>query len=156
MLAVALLPSLRDLERRAREGRAGLAPAVAALVGSRLLDGAPLPVIEEVAATAVSEHVPAGHVLLRQGDEANDVLVLAEGSVDVTVDGVWVNVVDAPGYGGEIGLLQRSARTATVSAASDCVVYRISGRDFLVALGGSSPVPLQTEMAARLRRSGTS
>ena len=154
VLALALLPSLRDLERRARAGRVELEPAIAALQASRLLDGASAPVVERLAASAPEEQVPAGTILLRQGDEAIDVLVLAEGRVHVDVDGVQVNVVEAPGYVGEIGLLQQSRRTASVTAATECVVHRIYGAAFVSALGGSAPVALQSEMAVRLRRGG--
>lgn len=156
VLAIGLLPALRDLEDRARRGREELKPAVAALRASGLLEGAALPVVERLATSAVAEHVPAGAILLRQGDEATDVFVLAEGRLKISVDGVDVNVVEAPGYVGEIGLLLGSRRTATVTAATDALLHRISGRDFSAAVGGSAPIALQTEMAVRLRRTGTS
>jgi MFS family permease len=156
LLAVALLPSLRDLERRSGEGRTELEPVVAAILASGLLEGAPLPAVERLAASVLEERVSAGAVLLRQGDEAADVFVLSEGRLDVAVNGALVNVVEAPGYVGEIGLLLRSRRTATVTAATDAVVHRISGPDFVDAVGSARPVALRTEMAVRLRRASPS
>jgi hypothetical protein len=41
-----------------------------------------------------------------------------------------------------------------VSAAEDCVVLRIPGRDFLAGVSGALPVSLQTEIATRLDRGG--
>ncbi|MCY7374128.1 MAG: MFS transporter [Spirochaetaceae bacterium] len=154
VLALALLPFLGDLERRASGGRAQLAPAVAALRASHLLVGAGPTVVERLAGLASTERLPSGTVVMQEGEEASEVVVLAQGRLDVSVAGQRINVVDAPGYVGEIGLLRGSRRTATVTAASDCVVHRIPGPDFLAAVTGGLPVPLQTEMSVRLERSG--
>ena len=72
-----------------------------------------------------------------------------------SVAGHRINVVEAPGYVGEIGLLHGSRRTATVTAATECIVHRIPGPDFVAAVTGGLPVPLQTEMSVRLERSGS-
>lgn len=154
VLAVALLPALRDLEQRSGNRQVELEPVVTVLTASRLLEGAGVPVVERLAASAVREDVAAGSVVLLEGEEADDVYVLAEGSLTVSVDGVRINVVEAPGFVGEIGLLDRRRRTASVTAATACVVYRLPGHEFLDAVSGSVPVALQTEMAARLARSG--
>ncbi|MFN2488651.1 MAG: cyclic nucleotide-binding domain-containing protein [Actinomycetota bacterium] len=37
-------------------------------------------------------------------------------------------------YFGEIGLLERIPRTATVRAVTDCKLYRITGKDFLATV----------------------
>ena len=42
--------------------------------------------------------------------------------------------LSAPAYAGELGLLGRMPRTATVTCAGPCAVYRIDGEDFLDAL----------------------
>ena len=154
LLTVALLPALGDLEKRADTRRLELDPVVAVLTASRLLEGASAPVVERLATMAVREVFPAGTVVVREGDEADDVFVLADGRTDVSVDGAHVNTVEAPGYFGEIGLVHRRARTASVTAVTDCVVYRLPGGEFLAAVSGSIPVALQTEMAVRLDRSG--
>ena len=155
VLALVLLPFLGDLERRASGGRAVLAPATAAMAASGLLDGAGVTVLERLAGMASTERLPAGTVLMREGEAASDVVVLAEGRLDVSVAGRRINVVEAPGYVGEIGLLHGSRRTATVTAASECIVHRIPGPDFVDAVTGGLPVPLQTEMSVRLERSGS-
>jgi len=155
VLALVLLPFLRDLERRASGGRARLAPTTAALRASGLLDGAGVTVLERLAGMASTERLPAGTVMMREGEDASDVVVLAEGRLDVSVAGRRINVVEAPGYAGEIGLLHGGRRTATVTAGSECVVHRIPGPDFVAAVTGGLPVPLQTEMSVRLERSGS-
>ena len=154
VLALALLPVLRDLEVRAGKRQVELEPAVAILTASRLFDGAATQVVERIAGSATRELVTAGGVVLREGDEAEDVFVLADGRMEVSVEGQLVNMVEAPGYVGEIGVVYRRSRTASVTAVTDCVVFRLPGREFLAAVSGSVPVPLQTEMAVRLDRSG--
>ena len=154
VLAVVLLPLLGDLERRAGGGRTALAPTVEALAASGLLDSASRTVLERVAASATTEEVAAGTVLMREGDPAEDVLVLADGRADVSAAGRLINVVEAPAYIGEIGLLHAVPRTATVTTATTCTLHRIPGPEFLAAVNGGLPVPLQTEMSLRLERSG--
>lgn len=154
VLALVLLPFLRDLETRASGGRAQLVPVVAALRASGLLEGAGNVVLERLAGMASTHRLVPGTVVIREGDEASEVLVLAGGRLDVSVEGRIINVVDAPGYVGEIGLLQDGRRTATVTAATECTVHRIPGQDFLAAVTGRLPAPLQAEMSVRLVRSG--
>lgn len=154
VLALVMLPLLRDLERRATAGRTDLAPAAAALQASGLLVGASHTVVERLAGLASTERLPAGSVLMQEGDGATEVVVLREGRLEVSVRGRTINVVTAPGYVGEIGLLRGGRRTATVTAAQDCIVHRIPGPDFLAAVTGALGVPLQTEMSVRLGRSG--
>lgn len=153
VVAVLLLPLLGDLERRAAGGRATLAPVVAALQASGLVEGAGRTVLERLAAASSPARLVAGEVVMRQGDAADELVVLVEGRLDVTVDGRAVNTVTAPGYVGEIGLLHGRRRTATVTAGTDCVVHRIAGDEFVAAVTGAVPVPLQTEMSLRLARS---
>lgn len=153
VLAVALLPFLGGLETRAAGGQARLLPAADAIERSGLVDGAARPMVEGLAALAATERLAAGEVLMREGDAADEVVVLAEGRLDVTVGGLVINVVAAPAYVGEIGVLQRSARTATVTAATDCVVHRLPGVHFVAAVSGGVPAPLQAEIAVRLDRS---
>lgn len=153
VLGVLLLPSLRELEERTAGRAAELAPVVEVLRASRLLDDAGPTVVERLAAVATPEVVAAGTLLLRQGDEARDVFVLASGTLDASVDGARVNRIEAPGYVGEIGLVQHRRRTASVSAVTDAVIYRIPGEEFMGAVTEAVPVALQTEMAVRLDRS---
>lgn len=55
---------------------------------------------------------------------------------------------------GEIGLLQRSPRTATVTTTTAATLWRIPGDEFLAAFAGSASRPdiLGGTMAVRLAR----
>ena len=88
---------------------------------------------------------------------ADDFFVLTAGKVDVSAAGEG-GVAHAlaelvpPDYFGEIGLLERRPRTATVTASSPCTVLRINGDDFVDSLTVSNLSPsalggVQTRLA---------
>ncbi|WP_369251692.1 MFS transporter [Geodermatophilus amargosae] len=158
VLAAASLLFVGDLDAAAARGRRALAPRVAVLEGLRLLDGAGQAALERLAATVEEERAPAGTAVLRQGDPADDLLVLVEGALVVHHDDGTgprrVNEMVAPDYLGEIGLVERVPRTATVTAQTDALLWRIPGALFLDAVGrGPALSPsLATGISTRLAR----
>jgi CRP-like cAMP-binding protein len=112
---------------------------VATLQALDIFAGATRAALERLARSAVEETVDAGTVLIREGAEADDFFVLTAGKVDVTAAGEAglekaLSVLEPPDYFGEIGLLGRRPRTATVTTAAQCTVLRINGDDFVEAL----------------------
>jgi len=66
-----------------------------------------------------------GDVLLREGEQDSQIFLPEEGILDIFVQGRKVNSVDAaasPDFIGEIGAILGVPRTATVVAATDCVL----------------------------------
>ena len=149
--ALALVPEMNaELDRT----RLALAPRVALLRRLQLLSSADTAGLERLAASAAPEHAPAGTVLLRQGDPADDLLILVEGTlaVDHETNGTLrrVNRLTAPDYVGEIGLVHHTPRTATVTAASDATLWRVPGSVFLDAVSGNTSVALLGGIANRI------
>ena len=96
---------------------------------------------------------------IRQGDEPDDLFVIVEGRFVVSIeDRGAVAELGAGEYFGEIGLLRRVPRTATVSATSDAVVLRIPGQRFLelVGHGATASASLLQTVQGRLARVGAS
>ncbi len=96
------------------------------------------PVLERLARAAQDDAVPAG-TLIREGEQADAFYVLLDGEMTVRLRGDGAVEVDLPtmtdgAWFGEIGLLQRIPRTATVTATRDSRVLRINGEDFLASL----------------------
>jgi CRP/FNR family transcriptional regulator, cyclic AMP receptor protein len=78
--------------------------------------------------------LPAGKVLTREGQEGYEFFIVLEGEVEVR-QGDRVVVTRGPGeYVGEIALLDKRPRTATVVAATPVSVEVLSRREFMSLL----------------------
>jgi MFS family permease len=148
------LPTLVASDRRTAAVAAALAPVVDLLEELDLFEGADRAVLERVAAAAERVELPAGREIIREGDPADDLWLLAAGELGVTATTAGaLPPVTAPGYVGELGLMNRAPRSATVSAAAECSMLKISGEAFLQALEEAAPSPtMLTRAGARLAR----
>jgi predicted MFS family arabinose efflux permease len=110
------------------------------LLGSLpMLQPLPLPAIEQLARGLEPVHVPAGQAVFHQGDPADRFYVIEAGAADVVGDGRLVTTL-GPGDGfGEIALLRRVRRTATVRAATDLELQALTCDRFLPVVTGFPP-----------------
>lgn len=93
--------------------------------------------LEQLAMRVRPLSVPAGTVVIREG-EGGDVFYLIEsGQVDVIRDGKLVATLGAGQYFGEIALLHDVPRTATCVARSDAELYELERRVFVSAVSGN-------------------
>lgn len=74
--------------------------------------------------------VPAGKVLIRQGELGDDLMILVKGLVAVERDGEQVNKLGPGEFFGEIALIERGPRTATVTAETPCRLLVLNHRSF--------------------------
>ncbi len=144
VLGLAGLPTLLRADRASAAAADRLRPRVALLSGLDLLAAADRSTLERLAAAAVEVVLPAGQVLIREGDPSDALWILERGELSVAARGDGPRPVDlapvtAPGYVGELGLLHGIPRTATVRAQQDCTLLRIDGAEFLAALQTSPP-----------------
>ena len=99
----------------------------------------PLPAIEQLARGLEQVSVPAGRAVFRQGDPADRYYVIEDGVADVVGDGHLVAKL-GPGDGfGEIALLRRVLRTATVLAATELRLSTLTSDRFLPVVTGFPP-----------------
>jgi CRP-like cAMP-binding protein/predicted MFS family arabinose efflux permease len=157
VLCLLTLPRLLRADRIASAAAAAIAPRVAILERMDLFRNASRSSIEALARSATEITVPAGTVIMAEGDHADAFYAITDGQFDVTAIG---EIGDAPAhlrtlgpgsYAGEIGLLARIPRTATVTARTSSRLLRIGGQDFLDALTNFSASPSLLEGAqARL------
>ena len=104
-----------------------------------MLQTLPLPSIEQLARGLEPVTVPAGTVVFAQGDIGDRYYVIESGDVDV-VGGGRVVATLGPGEGfGEIALLRRTRRTATVVATSDLRLQALASDRFLPVVLGYTP-----------------
>jgi len=158
VIGLAGLPALLRADRTSAAVAERLRPLVDLLSELDLLTGADRSTLERLAAAAEEVVLPAGSVLIREGDVADALWILTRGELSVSVaEGGSppreLAPVTAPGYVGELGLLHGIPRTATVQISQDSTLLRISGEDFLSALQTSRPSPTLLSVAGvRLAR----
>ena len=99
-----------------------------------------------------------GKVIIREGDEGDELFILVEGACEVTNSGVKLAKLEAGSSFGELSLVDRQPRSATVTALMPCRVLIIRAADFeKLTISGSLAVKLLWnvvhELSERLRRS---
>jgi Na+/melibiose symporter-like transporter len=137
-------PSLVAIDRVAAERAAALAPRVAILEQLGFFASASHTVLERLAGVAEEEGARAGSAIVREGEPAEALYVLADGEVEVTARGEAgeeqaIRTMSAPCYFGEIGVLEHIPRTATVTALTDAKLLRIEGTALVDALTSTGP-----------------
>lgn len=98
-------------------------------------------------------HVEAGRVLTRQDEVGREFFVIVEGTVEVRIDGQPVARLGPGDFVGELALLDRRGRTATVVTEGPAVVMISGTREFaeLLAKAPTMTRKLLAGLAARLR-----
>lgn len=123
---------------------ATLDPARARLLDHPIFAGLPPGRLESAARQMVEVPMAAGDVVVRQGDPADRFYLIADGGVRVTqaVQGGGperhLRDLEPGDIFGEIGLLRRSPRTATVTATAPGLLLSLDGESFR-DLVGSGP-----------------
>ena len=85
---------------------------------------------DDTHATPGFEIYNPGDIIIRQGDRADFVFNLTEGSAEVVVDGVTVGGIEEGEIFGAMAVLTNADRTATVSAKSRCSVVKVPKEQF--------------------------
>lgn len=82
-----------------------------------------------IAALAAEVSVPAGKELVREGDYSYDVLAIEEGTARVERSGQHIDEVGPGDVVGEMGVLERSQRNASVIATSPMLLVTLTTWD---------------------------
>lgn len=85
--------------------------------------------LRQIAPFAEEAQVQDGEVLVREGDYSYEFMAIEEGTARVTRDGETVAELGTGDFFGEIGLLEKSFRTATVEATSPMRLVTLTGWD---------------------------
>jgi hypothetical protein len=114
----------------------------------------PLTALDRLAEGLVPVAFARGDVVMREGDAGDRYVLIAEGEVEVSADGRHLRTC-GPGDGiGEIALLRRVPRTASVVARTDVSAFEIDGSAFLEAVSGPTAAAAAEAIAsARLEHS---
>ena len=144
-------------EEQART-RGALRPSSAATVQFRFSS---VPLFEEcskrelklLAKIAVVEPRAAGATLVTEGESGSNAFVILQGKCRVTRNGRRVGQVGAGAIVGELSMLNKAPRNATVVAESPLEVAIIARKEFLALLDSSPTIrhKLLTSLAARVQ-----
>src|SRR5438093_2584418 len=86
--------------------------------------------LHEVALIADELDLPSGKEMAAEGDRGREFFVLLKGEADVTKGGLRINTMKEGDFFGEIALVTKMPRTATVTATSDVDVLVITEQAF--------------------------
>ena len=87
-----------------------------------------------IAGVADELGLPAGKVLIQEGDRGREFLVIVSGEVEVRRKGRKRGTLGAGNFVGEMALLSKQPRSATVTALTPLVVLVITDRHFIALL----------------------
>jgi MFS family permease len=124
-----------------RSGASGMDPAAERFVRLPLFDGLAPAALEQAARHLNRLRMTTGQVVVRQGDPADRFFHILDGTFEVTQSkdpgGAprFLRTLGPDDVFGEIGLLRRVPRTATVTAATDGTLLALDGGRFLELVG---------------------
>jgi hypothetical protein len=158
VVAGAILPLLaavtwRPIARRAHDGP--LTDELSHLLRSNpLFAPLPLTALDRLAEDLEPRSFEPGEIVMRKGEPGDVYLLIADGTVEVSDEGVSLRTC-GPGEGvGEIALLRRVPRTATVEARTRVRGYALDGETFLSAISGpGAAAAADAVVSARLAHS---
>jgi MFS family permease len=107
--------------------------------------------IENLARKLARFEVPAGSVIVREGQESDRFFVIESGSVSVSHGENLIRHEAAGDFFGEIGLLRDVPRTATITADTDTVLQVLDRDDFLAAVTGQTEARMAADAVVSRR-----
>jgi CRP-like cAMP-binding protein len=113
---------------------------IAALKRAPLFDGLSRKELTQLARVSEDLDVPAGTALITEGDIGHEFFVIVDGEVEVSRNGRRVALRGGGEFVGEIALLEKTKRTATVKAKTPLRVFVLTRKDFRTLLDANPAV----------------
>jgi CRP-like cAMP-binding protein len=129
---------------------------IEALRRAPLFEGLSRADLNALARASEDLEAPAGEVLCGEGQLAREFFVIVEGEVDVTRGGTYVTTLGTGDFFGEIALLERCRRTATVTTTTPLRYFVLTRRAFLDLLDSNPNVDRRVLRALARRVLATS
>jgi CRP-like cAMP-binding protein len=109
--------------------------------------------LQRIAKASDEISLPAGHVLMTQGELGREAFVITEGTASVHRNGRKIAELGPGSAVGELSLLDRGERTATVKAITDLTVLVLGPREFGAVVDSTPSISgkLLAAMAATIR-----
>jgi CRP-like cAMP-binding protein len=106
-----------------------------------------------IAQTATTVDVGAGKVLAREGDIGREFFVIKSGSVEATRGRHRIGTLSAGNFFGEMALLDRQPRAATIVAVEPCELLVLTAQEFVAIVDTMPSVDrkIMSVLASRVR-----
>ena len=110
----------------------------------------------KIADIAQEEQFPDGHILARQGRDADHAFVLEDGGAEITRDGRYITRIGPGALVGELSMITGQPPGATVRLTADSLVLSLPADRFSALLDESPELTkaVMLELAERLMKSG--
>ena len=112
--------------------------------------------LQQIAAMADEVDVPEGRQLTREGEAGSEFFIILTGTAEVRRRGRKIRTLGPGDFLGEIALVTRVPRTATVTATSPLDVLVITAREFRALLEQAPAVQTKVLEALAERLAATS
>jgi CRP-like cAMP-binding protein len=109
--------------------------------------------LEKIAKAGDEINMPAGTLIVDQGQTGREAFIVLEGTVSVKRNGKKVATLGGGTVVGELSLLDHGPRTATVVCETDCTLMLITQRHFLAVVDDVPALAhkLLASLAGRIR-----
>ena len=108
-------------------------------------------------AGAPTRDYKAGDIIFRQGDAADELYIVKSGTVEIRLGNRLLDTLPELSIFGEMALIDRSPRSATVVAATDTTIVPVGVKQFLFLVSRTPHFALNVMriLAQRLRTANT-
>ena len=86
--------------------------------------------LEAIGVLMQESDVPAGHILMLEGEPGDSFVVIVEGTIRIERGAEQARSMSAGGFIGEIALIERGVRTATATCVTDCRLLELKRHEF--------------------------
>lgn len=109
--------------------------------------------LEKIAKAADEITLPAGKLIVDQGQTGREAFIILKGTATVKRNGKKVATLGSGAVVGELSLLDHGPRTASVTADTECQVLVISQRQFMAVIDAIPALShkLLSTLAGRIR-----
>lgn len=104
------------------------------LAGIALFAGCSRKELQHLRSLCMELDVTSGKILTKQGSVGYECFVIVEGTASVDIDGVVVTTLSTGAYFGELAMLDKQPRSATVTALTPMTVLVLGPREFSTAV----------------------
>lgn len=111
--------------------------------------------LEHIALIADEIDLPAGKKLITEGERGREFFVIVSGEVEVRRNGRKIDTMGPGGFAGEMALLSKAPRNATVTATTEVDVLVITDRAFTTLLEKNTEIWLKVTRALAERLANT-